>query len=87
MLFKVRGVKMLPEIRAGVLEKEFFLDIRLKSTDARKVLTNGELPLGFKFVSISTSDRVITFLCQAPESIVTVDALVAAEGEIVLTFV
>ena len=88
MKFMVTGLTKLPEIRADMDPKEgFFLDIRLKSPDAPKWLTSCEIPQGFKFVNTSTSEDVITFLFQAPESVDTVDALVAADGEIVLNFV
>ena len=88
MKFMVKGLTELPEIRAGMDPKKgFFLDIRLNSTDASKLLTSCEIPQGFKIVNTSTSEDVITFLFQAPESVDTVDALVAADGEIVLNFV
>ena len=87
MKFMVKGLFELPEISAGMELKEFFLDIRLNSADAHKVLTSCEIPQGFKIVSMLTSSDVITCLFQAPESVDTVDALVAADGEIVLNFV
>ncbi len=84
----VTGLTMLPEIRADMDPKEgFFLDIRLNDADAPKVLTSCDIPQGFKFVNMLTYEDVITFRFQAPESVDTVDALVAADGEIVLNFV
>ncbi len=88
MFFLVGGVTKLPAIRVGVSGDRFFLDVYPESEVACKSVNEIEIemPEGFTITECSVTENVITVLCQAPSLINTVDDLLAAEGEVVITF-
>jgi len=86
MFFRVRGVTKKPKIRIGVSEEGFYFDVYPKSEDACKRVKEIEMPEGFINTNCSVTENVITILCQAPSLITTVEDLLAAEGEVVITF-